>query len=151
MTKHYFLYQLKIIAKIGINMPVTHTNKGGKTYYLHQGTTKTGKPRYYFSMTQKNDLLVEKIPDGYEIYEHPANAQVFLRKKQIQMMTDIEQHLINKHLKKLKRPHRYISDIKGKIITIFQSSRNIDSLKEFFYMKRQPPRQPQQSRPPDGQ
>jgi len=37
-----------------------------------------------------------KIPEGYEIYEHPLNAQVFLRKKQSQVITDIENHLITK-------------------------------------------------------
>jgi len=76
--------------------------------------------------------LVEKIPEGYEIYEHPSNAQVFLRKKQPQIVTDIDNHLINKYLKKLKSPYRYISDIKGKIITVYESNQNIDELKELF-------------------
>ena len=31
-------------------VPITYTNAKGKTSYLHQGTTKTGKPKYYFSM-----------------------------------------------------------------------------------------------------
>ncbi len=67
-------------------MPVTYTNKSKKTYYLHHGKTKTGKPRYHFSMKDKGNLM-EKIPEGYEIYEHPSNAQVFLRKKQPQILT----------------------------------------------------------------
>jgi len=28
-------------------VPITHTNAKGKTSYLHQGTTKTGKPKYH--------------------------------------------------------------------------------------------------------
>jgi hypothetical protein len=32
-------------------MPVTHVNRSGDTCYLHAGTTKTGKPRYWFSET----------------------------------------------------------------------------------------------------
>jgi len=78
-------------------MPITYTNKGKKTYYLHQGKTRTGKPRYTFSMKDKG-ILAEKIPEGFEIYEHPANAQVFLRKKQPLIMTDIESYLIKKYL-----------------------------------------------------
>ncbi len=59
-------------------MPITHTNRQGDVYYLHQGETKTGKPRYFFS--RKNDgQLAEAVPEGYEIYEKPS-AQVFLRK-----------------------------------------------------------------------
>src|SRR2546421_1223220 len=37
-------------------VPITHTNAKGKTYYLHQGTTKTGKPKYYFSMESNGEL-----------------------------------------------------------------------------------------------
>jgi len=112
-------------------MPVTYTNKGKKIYYLHHGKTKTGKPRYHFSMKDKDNLM-EKIPEGYEIYEHPSNAQVFLRKNQPQILTDIENHLINKYLKKLKSSNRYLSDIKGKCITVFESNQNIDDLKALF-------------------
>ena len=112
-------------------MPVTYTNKGKKIYYLHLRKTKNGKPSYYFSMKDKGNLM-EKIPEGYEIYEHPSNAQVFLRKKQPQIVTDIENHLINKYLKKLKSSNRYLSDIKGKFITVFESNQNIDDLKALF-------------------
>ena len=59
-------------------VPITHTNAKGKTYYLHQGTTKTGKPTYHFSM-QSEGTLAETVPTGFEIYENP-NAQVFLRR-----------------------------------------------------------------------
>lgn len=112
-------------------MPITYMNKGKKIYYLHHGKTKTGKPRYHFSMKDKGNLM-EKIPEGYEIYEHPSNAQVFLRKKQPQIVTDIENHLIKKYLKKLKSSRRYLSDIKGKFITVFESNQNIDNLKALF-------------------
>ena len=57
-------------------MPITHTNAKGQTFSLHQGTTKTGKPKYYFAM-QSDGVLANTIPQGYEIYENP-NAQVFL-------------------------------------------------------------------------
>lgn len=58
-------------------MAVTHTNRKGITYYLHQGTTRTGKPKYFFAQRADGDL-VEVLPVGYEIYENP-NSQVFLR------------------------------------------------------------------------
>jgi hypothetical protein len=38
---------------------VTYTNRKGRTYYLCQGTTKTGKPRYYFAREPKDELLDE--------------------------------------------------------------------------------------------
>ena len=66
-------------------MPITYTNAKGKTYYLHQGTTKTGKPKYYFSL-EREGQLAEAIPEGFEIYENP-NAQVFLRSIPPQLIT----------------------------------------------------------------
>ena len=51
-------------------MPITHVNAKGKTYYLHQGTTKTGKPKYHFAMKSEG-ALVQSIPVGFEIYENP--------------------------------------------------------------------------------
>ena len=112
-------------------MTVQYTNRKSRTYYLHQGKTKKGNPRYYFSMKGDSNL-VEDLPDGYEIHEHPVNAQVFLRKKQARIITDIEKHLIGKHLGKLKSSRRYVFDIKGKVITIFESDQDVGDLRELF-------------------
>lgn len=59
-------------------MPVTYTNRKGRTYYLCQGVTKTGKPRYYFAREPKGKP-VEQIPEGYEIRES-VNGIVSLAK-----------------------------------------------------------------------
>ena len=69
-------------------MPITHTNAKGQTFSLYQGTTKTGKPKYYCAM-QSEGTLAEAIPPGYEIYENP-NAQVFLRRIPPKLITDEE-------------------------------------------------------------
>ena len=69
-------------------MPITHTNAKGQTFSLYQGTTKTGKPRYYFAMKSEG-TLAKTIPAGYEIYENP-NAQVFLRRIPPKIITDEE-------------------------------------------------------------
>lgn len=63
-------------------MPIRHVNRKGQVYYLHQGKTKTGNPRYHFSTKSGTDL-VETVPDSYEVYENP-NAQVFLIKNKAQ-------------------------------------------------------------------
>ena len=34
-------------------MPIIHVNAKGKTYYLHQGKTKTGKPGIIFLPSRK--------------------------------------------------------------------------------------------------
>jgi len=49
-------------------MPITYTNRKGVTYTLCRGTTKTGKPRYYFAREPKGEP-VEEIPTGWRISE----------------------------------------------------------------------------------
>ena len=110
-------------------MTVQYTNRVGKTYYLREGQTKTGKPRYFFSSQQDGKgKAVEHIPEGYEVYEHPENAQVFLRKKRLQLITDIEKQLVKRCAKKLARSKRYRVDCKDEYITIYESNADIGAM-----------------------
>jgi hypothetical protein len=112
-------------------MPVQYTNRRGKTYYLHRGLTKTGKPKYYFSMRLKGDL-VDSIPEDYEIYEEPLRAQVFLQRKEPQAITDNEKTLVEKALDHLKNSRGYFVQVRGKTITIFESNEDLDELRNSF-------------------
>ncbi len=57
---------------------VAHTNRLGDTYYLHEGRTKTGKPRYFFARDAA--AAIATIPEGFEISES-INGQVSIRRK----------------------------------------------------------------------
>jgi hypothetical protein len=57
----------------------TYTNREGQTYYLHEGRTKTGKPRYFFAKTVREGALAE-MPEGFEASES-LNAVVSVRRK----------------------------------------------------------------------
>lgn len=59
-------------------MPVTYTNRKGFAYFLCKGTTKTGKPRFFFARQPKGEA-VDAIPTGYEI-EESVNGIVSLVK-----------------------------------------------------------------------
>lgn len=119
----------------GLQFRVTmrYTNRVGKTYYLREGKTKTGNPQYFFSTQQDgNGKAVTRMPDGYEIYEHPENAQVFLRKKQRRLITDIEEQLVKKQVSDLRRSRRYLVDCKDKYITIYESNVDIGQAEELL-------------------
>ena len=73
-------------------MTITHVNRQGKTYFLHVGTTKTGKPKYYFSLSGEG-TLVEQLPEGYEIHEQ-ASGQVSLRRERPILITDKEVQVV---------------------------------------------------------
>ena len=111
-------------------MPITHTNAKGKTYYLHQGTTKTGKPKYYFS-TKSEGPLADAIPEGFEIYENP-NAQVFLRRIPPKLITDEERQVVEDGMRKYAEVQDYKIDVKGNAIVIYTADQDIDALADLF-------------------
>lgn len=112
--------QLRVVSKKPATGTVTHTNRKGQTYHLHVGMTKKGNPRYHFSTKHEGELATE-IPEGYEIYENP-NAQVFLRKIQPKLIRDDEVQVIDVALKNHSRPNDYRLDVRGEVVTVFESS-----------------------------
>lgn len=111
-------------------MAITYTNRQGKTYYLHQGTTKKGNPTYFFAMHQ-DGVMTDTIPDGYEIYENP-NAQVYLRKIKAKVITDEEIAIVDSAIRSHANVKKYIIDTKGKIISIYLPDQNIEALEALF-------------------
>ena len=98
-------------------MPITHVNAKGKTYYLHQGTTRTGKPRYYFSMNSEG-TLADSIPEGFEIYEAP-DARVFLRRIPPKIIWDEERQLVEDGMRTYSGVKDYKIDVRGNTIEIY--------------------------------
>ena len=107
-------------------MPITHTNAKGKIFYLHQGTTKTGKPKYHFSM-QSEGTLAESIPAEFEIYENP-NAQVFLRRIPAKIITDQERQVVEDGMRKYADVKDYKIDIRGNVIAIYTADQDMATL-----------------------
>jgi hypothetical protein len=111
-------------------VPITYTNTKGQTYYLHQGTTKTGKPTYHFAMKSKGNLA-ESIPEGFEIYENP-NAQVFLRRIPPKIITDEERQVVEEGMRKYASVQDYKIDVKGRAIIVYTADQSIEILAGLF-------------------
>lgn len=111
-------------------MAVEYVNRKGQKYYLHQGTTKTGKPKYFFSMKGEG-ALVKIIPDGYEIYENP-NAQVFLQKVQPKVITDEEVAIVEKGMKELTELQYYRVDVRKDTIYVYTTNQDEKKLSEVY-------------------
>src|SRR5215831_15690128 len=107
-------------------VPITHTNAKGKTYYLHQGATKTGKPTYHFSM-QSEGHLAESIPVGFEIYENP-NAQVFLRRIPPKIITDEERQVVEDGMRTYADVQDYKIDVRGNAIVVYTADQDMATL-----------------------
>ena len=113
-------------------MTITHTNRLGKTYYLHHGQTKAGKKRYFFSM-RIPDNPVDEIPSGSEIYEHPT-AQVFLRKMRPKRFTDEELVEVEQGIKRYSKVEHYIVDERANKIVIHLPNQDVDRLQDILSM-----------------
>ena len=111
-------------------MAITYVNRKGKSFYLHQGLTKKGNPKYYFS--QKSDgELAENIPPGFEIYENP-DAQVFLRRVRPKIITDAEVEIVRNGIEKYSQVEYYKIDIKDDVIFIYLVDQDVNMLSKLF-------------------
>src|SRR5215468_8151072 len=111
-------------------VPITYTNAKGKTHYLHQGTTKTGKPKYHFSM-QSEGTLAESIPAGFEIYENP-NAQVFLRRIPPKIITDEERQVVEDSMRKYAEVQDYKIDVRGNAIAVYTADQSVEEFAQLL-------------------
>lgn len=107
--------------------PIEYTNRLGKTYYLFQGMTKKGNPRYIFSpklMGGNPDWIpLDRIPEGFELFEHP-NSSVVLRKKFATAVLAKELFYVREQVEELER--------EDKEMTKFHLEHIKDSLGFFF-------------------
>src|SRR4051794_10263302 len=100
-------------------MAVTHVNRKGQTFYLHETKTKTGKPKFFFSM-KDDGVLFGSIPEGFEVYENP-DAQVFLRKKLLRFITDHEIAVVREGLRKYAMGRHCMADVREKHVVVYHS------------------------------
>jgi hypothetical protein len=99
-------------------MQVTYTNRKGKTYYLCQGLTKKGNPRYYFAREPK-DELVDEIPEGYEIRESVNGVVSLAKKRPVQILPE-EKAAVEATIRRHPKARNYRADVKGKRIVVYE-------------------------------
>jgi hypothetical protein len=105
--------------------PANYTNRHGSTYYVHEGKTKTGKPRYFVAKTIGEGAR-PTLPDGFEFAES-VNGVVSVRKVDASapripeadlaiVRTEMARH---RHLR-----HHRVEAVKGEIV-VFEPSGGI--------------------------
>jgi hypothetical protein len=110
---------------------VTHTNRMGDTYYLHEGKTKTGKPRYFFAKTIREGAI-QKVPDGFEVSES-INGVVSVRRKRPEepKVPAADLQVVQAAL----RRHRHLDDyevrVVGRAVVIFEPSPRRDEVRRY--------------------
>jgi hypothetical protein len=106
-------------------MGVTHVNRKGDTYHLLAGKTKTGKPKYYVSRKPgENAVQVEAVPEGYEIYESPADGAVHVRKIRPTKLTDLERVQVENGVRDATGKRCAVVEIDGDSFVVYWPDRN---------------------------
>ena len=99
-------------------MPITFTNRKGRTYHLCQGETKRGKPRYYFSREPSGTPL-EEIPAGHEVRES-VNGVVSLARVRPSQLLGEEIEMVKAEIQAHSEARHYRVDTKPKQIIIYE-------------------------------
>ncbi len=113
------------------SFPVQHQSHTGKTYYLVQRTSKTGRPVYTFTTSPEGQPAVA-VPEGYEIYEN-ASGQVFLRKKVPVLVSDAEMALIRNALQAQGPTWKFWVEVRRDVVTIHEAGGDMDSLSDMCW------------------
>lgn len=73
-----------------------YTNRRGDRYFVFQGRTKTGKPKYFVSKKERSEkgTRIESVPDGFEIFENPGNSTVSIRRRKHSRVIEAERKLV---------------------------------------------------------
>jgi hypothetical protein len=101
-----------------MNVGEVYINRRKETYYLHEGTTKTGKKRYYCSRKPAG-ATVESMPAGYQWRENPADGIVTVRKIRPHRIAPFERELLEEAIAKLARLEVFIVDSSDDSLTVY--------------------------------
>jgi len=106
-------------------MSFQHVNRRGDVYYLQSKERKGGAVGYSFTR-KPTGTLVEQFPDGYELYEDPASAQVFIRKFRPSAILPEEKEWVESTLRRLTKLSHFIVNIEDKSLVVYTSDADED-------------------------
>lgn len=114
---------------------LSHTNRRSITYYLHQGETKSGKPRFFVAKTIRDGALAA-MPDGYEFAES-INGVVSVRRIQKSVIPEDDIGLVEKELARHRHIRFHRVETKKNMILIHEPTSGLlgtglDDLSRFF-------------------
>ena len=103
-----------------------YTNRKGHRYFVFEGKTKTGKPKYFASRRATSDkaVRVDNLPAGFEIAEHPGTAAVSVRRAKPTRILPGETTLVEQLAAQTPIYSSIKTDVRGDQITIYTPDRD---------------------------
>jgi len=99
-------------------MSIEHVNRRGDKYYLFQGATKTGKPKYYVSR-KPDGVHVDRMPDGYEFHESPKDGVLSVREVRPTKVLPQEREQLVVWTRELAGTEDFIVDIQDDSLVVY--------------------------------
>ena len=104
-------------------MGLEYLNRCGDRYYVLQGTTKTGKPKYYCARKAQG-VSVDELPAEFEIHESPMSGLVSIRKVKPSRILPQEREFLDQMARKLAGIEHFIIDAQGDSLVVFLCDEN---------------------------
>jgi len=111
-----------------------YTNRKGDRYFIFEGRTKTGKPKYFASRKEASDKAkrINEVPDNYEIAEHPSSATVSIRKSKPSRILDAELVFVRNSATELSGFESVQVERRGDQLTIYTPDRDFGAIDSIF-------------------
>lgn len=100
-------------------MTLEYINRRGDRYFVLQGKTKTGKPKFYCSK-RYSGVGVDRLPDGFEIHENPESALVNVRKIRPTRIQPFEREQLTRLARELAAT-AVLVDVEGDALVVYAS------------------------------
>ncbi len=108
-------------------MSLEYVNRKDERYFLYQGTTKTGKPKYFCSRKPTaSGVPADAMPDGYEWRESPETGTVTVRRIVVTQIDPTERELVCQAIGELTDLTTFIVDTTERSLVIYVSDREQD-------------------------
>jgi len=98
-----------------------YENRMGEVYYLQEGKTRTGKPKYYTGRKLTGTPLAA-MPEGHEFYERPDTAQVVIRRIPPSPITEFERRQAEDIVRRASGLKHFIVAIEGDALVVYTPS-----------------------------
>jgi hypothetical protein len=109
---------LRLVPRPAEPKVLTHRNRRGQVYYLHQGVTKKGAPKYFFAKTVGPGALAD-MPAGYELAES-VNGVVSVRRATDSVIPETDVQFVREALAKVPHLARHVVERKGEAIIVHE-------------------------------
>lgn len=111
-------------------MGLEYINRRGDRYFVLQGLTKTGKPKYY-AARKSSGVPVTELPPGFELHENPATAIVTVRKCKPSRVLPSELEFLRNQTRRLAATQRFLIERDGDCLVVYVSDQNDDELEGY--------------------